>query len=197
MRASNTALRYGGVAMTFHWLIAALVIANICLGLYMTDLPRSDPMKFTIFQLHKSVGLSVLVLSVLRLGWRLVNPIPPLPAEMSRPLKIVARGTHYLFYFLIVFIPLTGWIMVSASPLGNPTHYFFLFDWPNLPFFQGLPRADIRPWHETFEFAHVYLAWSAIVLLPLHVAGALYPQFIRRDVVLKRMLPGTTVRSQP
>lgn len=196
MPVRNSELRYGSVAMTFHWLIAALVVVNICLGLYMSDLPRSDPMKFDLFQLHKSVGLTVLVLSVLRLGWRLVNPIPPLPEGLSPTLRFLAHASHFLLYFLIVFIPLTGWIMVSASPLGNPTQYFFLFDWPNLPIFQGMTRADLREWHESFESAHVFLAWSAIVLVPIHVSAALFHQFVRRDDVLKRMVPGTTVETK-
>jgi cytochrome b561 len=135
----------------------------------------------------------VLVLSVLRLGWRLVNPVPPLPAGMNPALAFLARATHVLLYALIVLIPLTGWIMVSASPLGNPTQFFFLFDWPNLPFFAGLSRAEIHPWHETFETVHVFLAWSAIVLIPLHLGGALYHGLLRRDDVLKRMIPGSTL----
>ena len=186
-------VRYNTVAMTFHWVIALLVIANICLGLYMGDLPRSDPMKFTIFQIHKSIGLTVLVLSILRLLWRLVNPVPPLPEGMNPALKFGARVSHFLLYFLIVFIPLTGYIMVSASPLGNGTSYFFLFDWPNLPLFTGVSRAQLHPIHETWETAHVVLAWSAIVLIPIHIAAALYHGLIRRDGVFSRMVPGTTV----
>ena len=90
---------------------------------------------------------------------------------------------------LIVFIPLTGWIMVSASPLGNGTLYFGLFDWPNLPLFTGMTRAQLHPMHETWETVHVVLAWSAIVLIPLHVGAALYHHFWRGDTVLRRMLP--------
>jgi len=196
MTAANTQTRYGAVAMTFHWTIAALVLTNICLGLYFADLPRSDPNKFELFQLHKSIGLTVLVLSVLRLFWRLVNPIPPLPADMNPALRALARGTHYLLYFLIVAIPLTGWILVSASKLGGrvPTIYFHLFNWPHIPFIANLPPEQKAPLHEVFDTTHVVLAWSAIVLIPLHVIGALYHQFIRRDDVLKRMLPGTRVR---
>jgi cytochrome b561 len=193
MPARNTALRYGTVAMSFHWVIAILVIANICLGLYMGELLRSDPMKFTIFQIHKSIGLTVLVLSILRLLWRVVNPIPPLPAGMNPVLRLAARASHFLLYFLIIFIPLTGYVMVSASPLGNGTSYFFLFDWPNLPLFTGMTRAQLHPIHETWETAHVYLAWSAIVLIPIHVGAALYHGIVRRDGVLSRMWFGTTV----
>jgi cytochrome b561 len=182
-------LRYGTGAMIFHWLIAALLIANICLGLYFADLPRSDPWKFELTQLHKSIGLTVLMLSVLRLFWRLSHPAPPLPIDLYWGVRVAARASHYLFYFLIIAIPLSGWLMVSASPLGFPTNYFHLFHWPNLWFMADLPRAQKVALHDPLESVHNVLAWSAIVLIPLHVAAALYHQFIRRDDVLRRMLP--------
>lgn len=181
-------LRYGTVAMLFHWVIAALLIANIALGLYFADLPP-DPFKGELAQWHKSIGLTVLVLSVLRLGWRLTHPAPPLPAGMSWYLTAVARATHYLFYFLIVAIPLTGWIMVSASASGRPTLYFHLFNWPHIWFLADLPRSQKVAMHESLESVHSVLAWSAIVLIPLHIAAALYHQFVRRDEMLLRMLP--------
>ena len=190
MSLRNTARRYGTVAMSLHWLIAAFVIVNIGFGLIMGDLPRSDPNKFTIMQIHKSIGLTVLVLSVIVFVWRLMNPPPPLPAGMSPLMRLAAHGTHYLLYFLIVAIPLSGWIMVSASPLGNSTPWFFLFDWPNLPFFAGMTREAVHPYRELWQTAHVLLAWSAIVLVPLHIAAALYHQFWLRDRLLARMVPG-------
>ena len=189
MSLRNTAKRYGTVAMSLHWLIAAFVIANIALGLIMGDLPRSDPNKFTIIQIHKSIGLTVLVLSVIVVLWRLMNPPPPLPA-MSSAMRYSAKAVHYLLYFLIVAIPLSGWIMVSASPLGNSTPWFFLFGWPNLPFFAGMTREAIHPYRELWQTTHVLLAWSEIVLVPLHVAAALYHQFWLRDRLLARMIPG-------
>ncbi len=100
---------------------------------------------------------------------------------MNPAMRLGARVSHFVLYFLIVFIPLTGYIMVSASPLGNPTSYFFLFDWPNLPLFTGMTREQLHPIHETWETAHVYLAWSAIVLIPIHISAALYHHFWRRD----------------
>ncbi|HEY5048170.1 MAG TPA: cytochrome b [Rhizomicrobium sp.] len=193
MTAANTLKRYGSVAMTFHWLIAFAVILNICLGLYMSDLPRGDPNLSFILQTHKSIGLTVLVLSLGRLGWRLANPIPPLPATMNPLLRRVARGTHYLLYFLIIFIPLSGWALVSASSHVTPIVWFGLFQWPHIPFLADLPHAQRAPLHRDFDFVHVYLAWSAIVLVPIHIAGALYHQFVRGDDVLKRMLPGARI----
>jgi cytochrome b561 len=193
MTVANTRTRYGTVAMTLHWLIAAAVIFNICLGLYVADLPHGDPNQFSFLQFHKSVGLTVLVLSVARLVWRLINPVPPLPVSMNPSLRFLAQATHFLLYFLIVAIPLSGWIFVSASPLGLPTMYFGLFQWPHVPYFADLARADKNALRHTLHAVHTYLAWSAIFLVPLHIAGALYHQFVQRDDVLKRMLPGTHV----
>ncbi|MGH6871749.1 MAG: cytochrome b [Rhizomicrobium sp.] len=193
MTAKNTTLRYGAVAMTLHWTIAALLVTNICLGLYFADLPHSDPNLFMLVQTHKSIGLTVLVLSLARLGWRLMNPVPPLPRGMNPALRIAARTSHVLLYVLIIAIPLSGWLMVSASPLGLPTHYFGMFNWPALPFFADMAREQKHAIQHNFGAVHVVLAWSAIVLIPIHVAGAIYHQFLRGDDVFKRMLPGTDV----
>ena len=181
--------RYGTVAIALHWLIALGIIVNITLGLYFVDLPRADPDRFFLTQTHKSIGLTILVLSVVRVIWRLMNPVPPLPATMSPAMRFAAHATHFLLYFLIIFIPLSGWLLVSSSPLGLPTMYFGWFAWPELPYFSDLPRAAKKMWSHEFGAVHVYLAWSAIVLVTLHVLAALYHQFIRRDVVLGRMLP--------
>jgi cytochrome b561 len=196
--ASNTEIRYGNVAMTLHWLIALLAIGNLCSGLLFAELMSHDnPYRFEIIQIHKSVGLTILVLSLIRLIWRLMNPVPPLPTEMSPFLKFVARLTHYIFYFLIIAIPLAGWLLVSASPTGIPTMYFGLFQWPNLPFFNGLTRPEHVKYVHTFAVAHSYMAFFTIALVVLHVGAALYHQFFRHDDVLRRMWFGTTVRSLP
>jgi cytochrome b561 len=193
MPVANTNLRYGGVAMTLHWLIAAAIVLNLCLGLYVAEiLSDQDPGRFGLLQFHKSVGLTVLVLSLVRLAWRIVNPIPPLPDTLTPSLKVLARATHYLLYFLMIAIPLTGWALVSSSPLGLPTPYFGLFNWPHIPFLAELSRVQKAPLRREFFGFHMYLAFSAIALLALHVAGALYHQRHGDDVV-RRMLPGTRV----
>jgi cytochrome b561 len=174
-------------------LIAATVLTNLGLGLYMADLPRSDPSRFMLFQTHKSIGLTVLVLSLLRLAWRLVNPIPPLPRGMHPLLRFASRATHFLLYFMIIAIPLAGWAMVSSSPLGLATPYFGLFSWPNIPFLADLPRATKMQNVDIFMTTHALLADLTIGLIALHVLGALYHQFLRRDDVLRRMIPGTQV----
>jgi cytochrome b561 len=181
--------RYSAVAISLHWLIALGIIVNIALGLYFADLPRSDPDKFFLTQTHKSIGLTILVLSLIRVAWRLMNPVPPLPASMSPVTRFAAHATHFLLYVLIIAIPLSGWLLVSSSPLGLPTMYFGWFAWPQLPYFSDLPRVAKKMWSHEFGTVHVYLAWSAIVLVTLHIVAALYHQFIRRDIVLGRMLP--------
>jgi cytochrome b561 len=195
MEAKNTSLRYGAVAMTLHWIIAILIIANIALGLYFADLPRADPSKFLLVQTHKSIGLTVLMLSLLRLAWRLMNPVPPLPRGMNKALRILARTTHVLLYVLIIAIPLSGWAMTSSSPMGKlmPLMYFGLFAWPSIPFLADMATPDKKVLMHDFGAMHVFLAWSAIVLIPIHIVGALYHQFFRGDDVLKRMVPGTDV----
>jgi len=176
--------------MTLHWLIAGALILNICLGLTVAEIMAdNDPGRSILLQLHKSVGLTVLVLSLARLSWRLLNPVPPLPAAMQPWLKVAARGTHVFLYFLIVAIPLTGWALVSSTRLGAPTLYFGLFHWPSIPFLAHLPRAQKIPLHRGFNLTHTWLAFSAIALVPIHIAGAFYHHW-RGEDVLRRMLPG-------
>ncbi|HEY1709746.1 MAG TPA: cytochrome b [Rhizomicrobium sp.] len=194
MTTQNTRLRYGTVAMSLHWLIALLILGNLLSGFFFANvLTHQNPYFFQIVQIHKSVGLTILGLAILRLVWRLMNPIPALP-PMSRPLRLLARGTHYLFYALIIGIPLVGWLMVSASSTGAPTMWFGLFPVPSFSFLADLPRAQRSPIHGNLETLHAVLAYGAAALLVLHVSAALYHQFSRRDEVLKRMWFGTRVQ---
>ena len=194
-KIGDTKARYGAVAMTLHWLIAALLIANLYIGLSFDDFPRGSPELFKWLALHKSIGLTVLVLSVLRLVWRWLNPVPPPPQGLNRWIRVSGRFMHYLFYFLIVTIPLAGWLMVSVSSMGHGTPVFGLFDWPGFPGLSELPRHQGHPYHEFFETIHTWFAWSMLVLIPLHIFAALYHHFVRHDNVLLRMLPGARLRS--
>lgn len=191
MAILNSSRRYGSVAMLLHWVIALSIIGMIGLGLYMHDLPLSDPQKFTLFQLHKSIGLTILGLSVFRLLWRWVNRLPPLPDGLKAWERFAARFTHVAFYVLMIGIPLVGWAMVSASPWGLPTYWFGVAQVPHLPYFSTAPnKAELEG---TLKFVHFWLAMGAVGLLFLHVGAALKHHFILKDDVLKRMLPGTKV----
>jgi len=182
--------------MTLHWLIATALIVNIGLGLYMSEiLPDHDPLHSTILQLHEPLGLTVLVLSVARVVWRLINPAPPLPASVPRAERVLAHTVHFLLYFLIVAIPLTGWAMVSSSRNLAPISYFGLFFWPNLTAVAELSRSHRVLLHHGFNTAHVILAFSAIALVPVHI-GAAFLHRRRGENVLGRMLPWARI-SEP
>lgn len=191
MAILNSRARYGSVAMLLHWVIALSIIGMIALGLYMHDLPLNDPQKFPLYQLHKSIGLTILGLSVFRLLWRLVNRVPPLPDGLKAWERFAARFTHFAFYVMMIGIPLVGWAMVSASPWGLPTYWFGVAQVPHLPYFSTAPnKAELEG---TLKFIHYWLAIGTLGLLALHVGAALKHHFILKDDVLKRMLPGTKV----
>jgi cytochrome b561 len=179
---------YSRASIALHWLIALLIIGNLAGGLYMETLLDSDDpamkqLGFQVIQLHKSSGLTILVLSLVRLLLRLVEGFPPLPGHMTPTERGLARLTHWGFYALMLGIPLAGWVMVSASPLGFPTLWFGLFEWPHLP--TGTSKALSGAASEV----HEYLSFAAIALIFLHVAGALKHHLLDRDEVLGRMLP--------
>lgn len=182
-------LRYTSVAVALHWLIAALIIGQIVGGIAMTNLADS-PVKFDLYQFHKTFGLLVLMLSLARLTWRLVNP-PPAPAPMPAWQQVCAQAVHYAFYALMIIIPLTGWLMVSASPRGVPTLLFntAALPWPHLPVVHGLSDAGGEAVQTLFKEMHEVLAFLTVGLLALHVGAALKHQFVERDQLMARMAP--------
>jgi cytochrome b561 len=185
--------RYTAVAIALHWLIALAIVGMIALGWYMTGLPTTTTaergQQFTLFQLHKSIGVTILLLSVARVVWRLMNPPPPEP-PMPGWQAGAQKAVHVFLYILIIVMPLSGWIMVSASPTGIDTILYKTVQWPHLPGLSTLPLETRQQLREPLEFVHSKLAWVIIVLLGLHVAGALKHQFIDKDHLLARMWPG-------
>lgn len=175
--------RYGDVSIALHWAIAILILVQIVLGLWFSEFAaQRDPMRAVVIGIHKSIGLTVLVLSLVRLGVRLTHPAPPLPSHVPGWQRLLARATQVLFYVLIIALPLSGWLLVSTGP--RPLIWFGVFEWPKIP---GV--MNNRALHEVLERGHGLLAWIAVGTLLLHVAGALKHQFIDRDIVLWRMLP--------
>lgn len=179
--------RYSSVAAILHWTIAALIVGQIFGGMYMHGLPNSSPVKFDLYQLHKSFGLTVLALSLFRLGWRLTHKAPSLPAAMPGWQKFAARATHWIFYALMILTPLAGWAIVSVSPTDIPTKWFGLIPVPHLPFFGGV--ADREAMEHLMEERHELLAQIILVLLVVHVAAALKHAVIDKDGVFTSMLP--------
>lgn len=185
--SSNAPTRYGTVAMTLHWLIALAIISLLIVGKYMHGLPNSDPNKFFLYQMHKSFGITVLALTVARIGWRLMHPVPALPAGMPAWQRWGAHISHFGLYALMLAIPLTGWAVASSSSLGIPTMLFGAVELPSLPV------GTDHDTHEFFEEAHELLGNLMILLLIAHVAAALKHHFVDRDTVFRRMLPFTKV----
>lgn len=185
--SSNTSTRYGTVAMTLHWLIAIAIIGMLIGGKYMHGLPNTDPNKFLLYQLHKSTGITILVLTVARIVWRFAGPVPALPATMPTWERWAAHASHFLLYALMILIPLSGWAVASTSSSGVPTLWFGLFEVPHLP----VPVTEEA--HEAAEEGHELFGNLMILLLLVHVGAALKHHFWDRDTVLRRMLPFTKV----
>ncbi|MCH8684793.1 cytochrome b [Pedomonas mirosovicensis] len=188
--------RYSTVAVILHWLIALSVIALLIAGFWMGGAirkPETQAVAFEVFQLHKSLGLTVLALTLARLAWRLGHRPPALPDTMPRWQKTAAHATAWAFYAILLVMPLSGWAIVSTSPFGLPTMWFGLFEWPHIaPLAEA---ANAQQLNATFEEVHELLAWGTLGLLFLHVAGALKHHFIDRDNVLVRMAPWLSPRS--
>ena len=181
-RPSTDTRRYDRVAIAFHWIIAALIIVQLVGGIVMHKLPFSD-FKVDMYGWHKAGGLTVLVLALGRLGWRLTHRPPSLPSGTPGWQTAASHATHWALYALMIGVPLLGWLMVSASPKGFPTTWFGLFEVPHLP----VPQTDASA--ETFKDLHKYAAVATIALLVLHIGAALYHHFKLRDRVLWRMAP--------
>ncbi|MAK60132.1 MAG: hypothetical protein CMK09_04060 [Ponticaulis sp.] len=172
---------YTGVARFLHWLMAVLILGQLIGGFAFGHKLVSGDLGFQVVQLHKSFGLVVLVLSVVRLVWRLMHKPPALPTLMPAWEKALAGLTHILFYVVMVATPLAGWLYISASPLGIQTQFFGLFEVPLLPLPQGAELA------ETLSGLHEFFAFATIGLFGLHVAAALKHYFIEKDQIVTRM----------
>jgi polyisoprenoid-binding protein YceI/cytochrome b561 len=143
--------------------------------------------RFAAFQLHKSVGITILLLVALRLVWRWYRTPPP--AVVTGWQRVLAHGVHLAFYVLLFAIPLSGWAIVSSSRTVVSTLLYGVVPWPNLPL-AGLAAEAKSAWHGAAEFIHGNLWWVVLVLFALHLAGALKHQWIDRDGELARMAPG-------
>jgi cytochrome b561 len=181
MPARNTPVRYGSVAQTLHWVIVGLLIVQFTLGKIAEDLPNGLD-KLVILARHKSFGITILALALLRLAWRFLDRPPPLQ-PMPRWQTIAARVSHAALYTLLFAMPLTGWMMSSAS--NYPVSWFGFVQLPDL----------VAPDHalkETLHEVHETLSNILIALASLHLLAVLKHQFLDRDGLIFRMLPWRT-----
>lgn len=174
---------YTAVAKFLHWVLALGLVGIFGVGLYMADLPFS-PQRLKLYNWHKWAGITILLLSVLRLLWRLSHRPPSLPTAMAQSMPKwqhwVHDGTHYAMYALFFIVPMIGWAYSSAA--GFPVVLFGLIPLPNL-------LAANQELAETIKSLHGFAAWVLCALVVLHVAAALKHQFIDRDGLISRMLP--------
>ena len=180
MSLKNPRDRWGGVSQSLHWLIVLLLLAVAVIGLVMGELPRS-PKYFWVYTAHKSIGITIFALMLLRLGWRLYAgapaPVPGTPTWQAR----TASVTHWALYAVAIAMPLSGWLYDSASGL-RPFRWFGLVEMPKL----------VGP-HEWIAdralTAHELLFLLLVALVALHAGAAFYHHLFRRDATLQRMLP--------
>lgn len=184
----DTGDHYTRLAIVFHWTVALLVLGQISSGIYMTKFatPMSQA-QFEWFQMHKSFGISILLITILRLLWRQLNPPPDLPITLLQWERIAAGISHFLLYALTILTPLAGWATVSVSPLDIDTELFGLIPWPHMEFLKDLGEPETL--EELFGEIHEILAFSLVGVFVLHAGAALRHHFILRDAVLHRMIP--------
>jgi cytochrome b561 len=185
----NTPHRWGVVAQFLHWLIVALIIVQYSLALWAASLPLGSR-KVGVLANHKSFGITILALAIIRLAWRSLNPTPPLPTTLKPYERLLARATHALLYTLLFVMPLTGWMMSSAR--GFPVSWFG---------FRSMQLPDLVPKNQALYHVllttHGTLAVVLLVVVALHVAAALKHHFVLKDDVLRRMLPLSTPTQGP
>jgi cytochrome b561 len=171
---------YDPVSRTFHWLVVALVAAQVTIALILPAvLPTSA--EDTVAAWHFAVGSTVLLVMLLRLAWRLTHPMPPAPTDLPPALRLLARGTHWAFYAVLIALPLLGW--TAANAYGATPRLLGLVPLPRLV-------APDKAFAEAVGAVHKTVALLLIVLIALHVSGALYHALVKRDGVVRRMLPG-------
>ncbi len=186
MRDASTQIYvYDPVQRAFHWVMAAIILAVICVGIYAADLPKGDPSRGYWFGLHKSLGVTVFALAVLRLGWRVAIGAPPYGVPLDRLTHLAASAAHAALYVLMIGLPIGGYVMSTAG--DHPVSWFGLFTLPRL-----VP-VD-KPLAKLADAAHVNGAWIMIGVLVVHILAAIWHYRIKRDEVMARMAPGLAAK---
>ena len=188
-RANRVAGRsqYSSVAIGLHWAIAAALVIQIVLGWRIGDVEGVT--RSAVLQLHKTVGVAVLVLTVARLAWRIINPPPAMDSSLTPMEKLASHWVHLGFYGALLALPLTGWAMVSAQRVGS-MKLLGGVHWPDFPIITSLPGGVQDILADLTDKAHTALVWVMFALLALHILGALKHHYISKDATVSRMAPG-------
>jgi cytochrome b561 len=178
----NDADSWGAPAKLFHWVMALLIFAQIALGLVAVSW-RLSPTKLDLYVWHKSTGMLILTLLALRLLWRLSNRVPQLPPEMAAWERLGAHLSHFLLYALMIALPVTGWVISSASNV--PFKIFWTIPLPAI-------TSPDKAVADLFATIHGWFVTLLALVLAAHVGAALRHHYVKRDAVLSRMLPWRT-----
>jgi cytochrome b561 len=190
----NTTERWGALTRALHWLMALMIVAQVPLGFWMVDAydawlagKGDTALVMALSRTHNTAGFLILILALVRLGWRLRNPTPGLPAGLLAWQRLTARATHALLYALLIVFPLTGWAALSAYDGEFP---IFFFGWDNV--FRMVPQAQPGSPFTSDLFGEIHeTCWKVgAVVLGLHVVAALWHEYVRKDGLLKRMWRG-------
>jgi cytochrome b561 len=182
--------RYTNVAIALHWIVATLIIANVGLGYAANLVP--DGLVRPIVDTHKSTGITVLGLAILRILWRFSHKPPALPQSYSPFERLAAHAAHGALYVLIFALPISGWMHDSAwkEAATHPMSLYGLVSWPRIGWIEQVEPVEKERLHTLFFAAHTYFAYALYLLLALHIVGALKHQLLDRKAELQRMLPG-------
>ncbi len=180
--------RYTPVGVAFHWTVAALVVFQLWWGWRAGQAPVGAD-KLDAYAVHGHIGLLLLVLTLLRIGWRMMVPGPYNDADKQGLQTVFAHATHYVFYICLLGLPLSGWAMVSATAPDQPLRIAGVIPWPMMPF-HDLPPPTRWAVEAASEWVHFGFIVTLLVLIPLHAGAALYHHFVHRHDVLTGMVPG-------
>jgi cytochrome b561 len=175
----NTVDSWGAVAKSFHWLIALLILGQLVLGT-IAEGYRLSPLKLDLFVWHKSIGITILLLVILRFAWRLYNPPPAVPAGIPAWETNLARIGHALLSLLMFALPLTGWWVSDTTRI--PFKAFWLVPMPDL-------IAADRDMSDLAADVHGVLTKLLLLVVVIHIAAALRHHFLLHNRILARMLP--------
>ncbi len=181
--------RYTRTAMALHWLVALGIVCNVAIALSDDYLP--DGWVRPAIDLHKSIGITVLGLAILRVLWRITHRPPALPSRFQRWETRVAHVAHGILYLLMFAMPITGWLHDSAW-IGAPTHPMSLYHvipWFRIGIIEDQPPALKDHLHDLFGAMHTWASYVLYAVVALHILGALKHELFDRESVLRRMLP--------